>query len=246
MYFDSNMLTGLCEVFYSDSTLLQSTNYSQNQCHGHSERHWTDGSTAAEEEFVHGSLQHGRYYDREGQLVGSIENGNGWKAIFGFDRVNELHQYCNGIEEGEVRQFGSKGQLLRCWHLKNGCKHGLETEYYPHSVVNGQLLPKWEATWSEGKIHGVVKSWYPDGGQESQREMSNNVKNGLLAAWYRDGALMMMEQYEKDLLIKGEYYRDGERIPCSQVDKGEGVATIYDAEGMFLRKIQYCDSKPFQ
>jgi antitoxin component YwqK of YwqJK toxin-antitoxin module len=76
--------------------------------------------------------------------------------------------------------------------------------------------------------------------------MSENQKHGLLTAWYRNGALMLVEEYECDKLLKGEYYRMGEKIPLSQIEKGKGIATLFNPEGNFSRKVYYQEGKPIE
>jgi antitoxin component YwqK of YwqJK toxin-antitoxin module len=90
----------------------------------------------------------------------------------------------------------------------------------------------------------MVKTWYPTGVLESQKEMSNNAKNGVLTAWYRDGNLMMIEEYDNDKLMRGDYFRREERVPVSQVIEGKGITTIFDADGHFVQKISYLNGKP--
>ena len=90
----------------------------------------------------------------------------------------------------------------------------------------------------------MVKTWYPDGSMESQREMSGNYKNGLLTAWYIDGNLMLIEEYDRDKLIRGEYFKKGEKIPASQVAGGKGVATLFDSEGNYLRRVNIFNGRP--
>ena len=99
-------------------------------------------------------------------------------------------------------------------------------------------------TWFKNKIQGLVKSWYPNGQLESQREMADNRRTGILTAWYADGSLMLMENYEQDLLAKGEYFKRGDSFPVGTVYNGEGTATIFDCTGVFVRKINYHCGKP--
>ena len=94
------------------------------------------------------------------------------------------------------------------------------------------------------RFKDIVKTWYPNGSPESQREMANNAKNGVLTAWYRDGNLMMIEEYENDKLVRGDYFKKEERIPVSQVIGGKGTVTIFDADGHFVQKIAYVNGKP--
>ena len=50
---------------------------------------------------------------------------------------------------------------------------------------------------------------------------------------------MLMEDYEKDLLVNGTYYKKGDKKPVSRIEKGKGTATLYDPDGYFLKKIPY-------
>ena len=99
-------------------------------------------------------------------------------------------------------------------------------------------------TWHEGILQGPMKTWYENGQLESQRELCDNQKQGLLTAWYKKGDLMLVEEYEDDKLLKGEYYRLGEKVPASQVEKGKGIATLFNPEGNFSKKIPYQEGKP--
>ena len=74
--------------------------------------------------------------------------------------------------------------------------------------------------------------------------MSNNKKNGHSTAWYRDGSLMMIEEYEQDKLVRGEYYGRGEKFPVSMVVDGKGIVTRFDADGTFIQRVTYKLGKP--
>lgn len=76
--------------------------------------------------------------------------------------------------------------------------------------------------------------------------MSSNQKQGFLTAWYSNGSLMLVEEYDSDKLIKGDYYRLGEKAAISQIDKGKGIATLFNSEGNFSRKVHYQDGKPVE
>jgi hypothetical protein len=90
--------------------------------------------------------------------------------------------------------------IVRRLQVKDNEKHGEEIYYWPKLSSQTEPLPKLSIEWNQGKMQGVVKSWYQSGVQESSREMSHNVKQGLLTAWYKDGKLMMIEEYENDRL----------------------------------------------
>ncbi len=235
---------GISEVFLENGMLLQSTGYTQGLRNGESKRYWEGCQIASEECFCMGMLTSGRYYTRCGDFISDIEEGTGFRAVFSKDGVSELQEFQNGFQEGEVKVFDNLGVLASVHHIKNGMKQGEEIEYFEPSHVDDDLTPRVSITWVEGRIQGHVKSWYPNGVMESQREMTSNQKNGLLTAWYEDGSIMLIEEYDHEKLIKGEYYSPGEKIPVSLVTNGRGLATIFDSKGHLLRKITYYNSKP--
>ena len=176
-------------------------------------------------------------YDATEQLISEVADGNGRKAIFSKTDISELHEYRHGIPEGEIVVFGCDHKPLRKYQIKNYQKHGEEIEFYEMPHI--RHLPKLSISWYEGKVQGIAKTWYDNGVQESKREMSNNTKNGILTAWYRDGQLMLIEEYDHNKLVKGEYYRKGDRNPISMVNEGKGIVTMFDQEGNFVKKITY-------
>lgn len=243
--YTKNQVEGIMEVFKSDGEVLQQMTYTQGQRNGPSVRYWDCQHLASQEDYCRGKLENGQYFDRQGNLVAEVKSGMGFRAIFGKEHVQELQEYGDGVLEGEVKVFNQEGRLKRIYHVKNGIKHGEEIEYYDRFFSSSSpLQSKLSFYWYEGKIQGHVKTWYPSGVLESQKEMSNNAKNGVLTAWYLDGNLMMIEEYENNNLKRGDYFKKDERIPISQVIDGKGMAFIFDADGHFVQKIPYSDGKP--
>lgn len=235
----NDQMEGPYTVYFDDGTLFESTNYINNKKDGPSFRYWLGGAIAADERYDNNRLVEGQYFSLQGNPVAKIVSGNGFKAIFGKDSVIELHEYRGGVQEGIVQVLGKNGQVVRTYGVQGGMRHGEEIEY--DSVTK---KPKLSINWVKGKIQGHCKTWYPNGTQESQREMADNKKTGMLTAWYMDGTLMLIENYEQDKLIKGEYYKLNQDGPVSTVADGEGEATLFDSSGTFLRKIKYQGGKP--
>lgn len=240
-----NELEGCVELFQDDGSLLQQVNYIQGEKNGAALRFWDEEHIASQEEYYCGKLQNGLYYDKEGNPIAEVKEGSGYRAMFGKNSVLELQQFVEGILEGEVKVFSPEGCLKRIYHVKDGIKHGEEIEYYER-IMSSQKppQPKISFHWYEGKIQGMVKTWYKNGTLESQKEMSNNAKNGILTAWYKDGNMMLVEEYDHDKLIRGQYYRSGESSPVSQVNEGQGIATLFSPEGHFVQKVFYENGKP--
>lgn len=239
IYLSNDQMEGPSTVYFDDGTLFERTEFVNGKKEGQSNRYWLGGSPAAEECYQDNRLIQGQYYSKQGSIVAEVNCGNGFKAIFGKDCLIELQEYRAGVQEGIVQVIGKNGQVTRTYGVKDGVKHGEEIEY-----DQATKKPKLSINWVSGKIQGLCKTWYPNGTQESQREMADNKKMGILTAWYMDGALMMIENYDQDLLVKGEYYKLGQNTPVSTVVAGDGDVTLFDNSGMYLRKIKYQAGKP--
>lgn len=245
-----NQIEGITEIYKPTGELLQQVTYSQGIKQGTAVRYWCDNQLAYQEEYCQGYLESGIYFDQSGKLLCEVRQGTGFRAVFGKSGVNEMREYKQGLLEGEIRVLSPQGRLKRIYHVKEQMKHGEELEYYDYPRFEASapeqpiLQPKLSVFWYEGKIQGHVKTWYQDGTQESQREMSNNEKNGLATAWYRDGSLMLIEDYDEGKLSRGEYFKKGDKMPVSSVRMGNGLVTMFDAEGHFIQKIPYFNGKP--
>lgn len=242
--FVKNEIHGDFKVFLDDGTLLSITAYRNGEKDGQALRFWEEDQMASEEIYRGNFLENGFYYDLEGNLISKVTDGNGFKVLFSRTGISELQQYKNGVQEGRVEIYDNRNKVVGYYHVKNGVKHGEEIEYYDRKISGREELPKISLNWYDGNIQGPVRTWYPNGAQESQKEMSANKKNGLSTAWYENGSLMMIEEYEMNKIVKGLYYQLGEKYPVSTITSGKGVATLYDSEGNFLKKINYVNGLP--
>lgn len=243
-------INGIEEVYREDGQILSQTSYCQGLKQGAAARYWNLDKYAAYEEYSEGRLECGQYYNQSEQLIAQIDQGNGFRAVFGKDSVIALQEYKQGLLDGEVKVFGPQGRIKKVYHIKKDLKHGEEIEYYdfpradPTAADGFVLQPKLSLYWYEGAIQGLTRTWYTNGNQESQREWAKNTKNGVSTAWYEDGNIMLIEEYDQDKLIRGEYFRKGERTPITQVIQGKGTVTMFDAAGHFIQKIPYVNGKP--
>jgi antitoxin component YwqK of YwqJK toxin-antitoxin module len=242
--FFKNMAHGTFEIYLENGELLQTSDYANDVKNGKTIRYWPSGQFAADETYIEGRLNTGCYFDLSGNIVAQISLGEGFRAVFGKDFVCELQEFHSGVQEGIVQIFEGDATLVKIYHVKNDTKHGEEIEYYPASIHSNGSQEKISINWFEGNIHGTVKTWYENGTLESQREMTNNMKNGLLTAWYKDGSVMLLESYDHDKLVRAKYFKKQEKTPVSEVVNGNGLATLHDSNGNLLKKITYHNGKP--
>lgn len=232
-------------VFYSeDGTLLETISYINNKPHGHAKSYTLQGTLLYEEEWKEGLILEGTYYKPDGAILEHIHQGTGQRAEFKDGAFKQLVEYKEGVPEGLVRCFDFKGFLINSYYQKEDKKHGEEKIYYPTTRIDVTPQVKILLTWQEDILQGTVKTWFVDGVQESQKELYQNKKNGPSLAWYKNGALMLSEEYENDLLISGTYYKKGDRKPISRITQKKGIATLYDSDGYFLKKIPYDKGVP--
>jgi antitoxin component YwqK of YwqJK toxin-antitoxin module len=232
--------------FWESGAIRAKLSFHQGVQNGLSKSFWPNGNPSLEEVYQQGLLKEGVYWTRSGELVSEVKDGFGFKSIFKETSLYQLVEIRKGLVEGVVKIFDDRLHLVCMYHLKNGKKQGEEIEYFPPQEEGSRLQPKLSLSWDQNAIQGIAKTWYENGELQSQKEFSRNKRSGPACVWYRDGQLMMLEEYEDDVLVKGQYYKRNQQGPVSTISNGTGTATLYDAEGSFLRKIQYVKGKPYE
>lgn len=236
----SNHLEGVSIEYYPNGEIRSKTCYKKGLLDGVSQGFFSTNAMAWEERYKEDLLISGMYYDFNGETISDVKDGNGFRAIFDEDHLSHLVQFQQGYAQGGVKQFSPKGELLSTFTIKNGKKTGVETTYFRSSECESNTpLPKLSVNWHDSSIHGTVKTWYNNGQLQSQRDFCHNKKMGPSLSWYRDGSLMLVEEYDNDKLVKGQYYKKNALDSISSVIHGNGIATLYDENGVFLRKTIY-------
>ena len=237
--YDQGVIVGIKKQFYPTGQLKSKEEYCQGKRHGETRRFWPSEVIQSKENWHENKIIEADYYDSEGSIIASVRNGYGKIAHFENNQLTSLHQVQNGNRDGLVEILDSNFMIREKLYVSQGLKNGLHTIYY-----EGTQQPKIEIPWATNMITGVVKTWYPNGILESQKEYQSGKRDGLHSIWYFDGRLMMIEEYSKDSLIRGEYfnYKTGQKI--SQVDKGSGEATLCSPQGQIIQRIEYKNGQP--
>jgi antitoxin component YwqK of YwqJK toxin-antitoxin module len=241
--YEAGELQGDLSVFDEQGNLLECAPHVAGQKHGIARYYWSKDCILSTETYENGLLKQAHYYDPLGTCISEIYEGRGKQALFKGGDLYALAEYEGGVPEGKVSCFYPDGTLQLTYSVTEGKKNGEEWEYYP-SKPGEKPQSKLCVHWHDDLLQGMVKTWYPHGGMESQREIVNGKKQGLCFAWYKNGALMLLEEYENDLLIKGSYFKKSDKVAVSKVEGGKGIATLYSSEGIFMKRIPYEKGKP--
>jgi antitoxin component YwqK of YwqJK toxin-antitoxin module len=247
--YHQNRIEGELVTYFDTGAVASRSHYEEGRPHGPAQFFWPDGSVQATEEYVEGLLKEAIYSAPNGKQVAQIKQGDGQRAIFDGNKVIRREAYHHGIQQGLIECFDGRGHLTSTFSTRNGEKHGTEIIYYIPSLLENSdqpAKPKLSMSWVDGLLQGPVRTWYDNGTLESSREMAHNKKNGLASAWYRDGSLMLVEEYEKGSLVKGDYYRRGEVSPATRIDQGKGIASLFDPDGHLLRRVTYRSGHPIE
>jgi antitoxin component YwqK of YwqJK toxin-antitoxin module len=236
VFYQKDEIEGVVRIFDRQGECVEEISYTKGVKNGEAAGYWFLGSPKYKEIYENGSLIFGQYYTYGGEKVGGVENGEGEIVVFN-DNKRVVIQCHLGVVEGVIKTFNSQGGVISSVFMKGNKKNGEELEYYPSLV--SEERKKLSMQWKDDRIEGVVKTWYESGALESEREFHDNKKHGRCFAWFPDGELMLMEEYENDCLIKGLYFKKSEKEPISKVLNGVGVATISDSFGSVVKKIVY-------
>lgn len=234
--YEKGVLQGISHYYYTDGALWKEVPLYGGEINGALVVYAQDGSILEKSIFENGLLKSAEFLNQ----VSEIKNGNGFYASFANGQLESLTEYQNGVPCGLVKTFDATGNLSSTYRILEGKKEGEEIIY--HSSHPSQ--PKISLDWHDDLLQGQIKTWYINGTLESQREINGNKKEGSSFAWYKDGSLMLVEEYEKDKLVKGNYYKKKDKKAVSAIEHGKGIATLYDGDGILLRKVPYEKGKP--
>lgn len=241
--YESDRIDGDLVYYNEQGKVIGKTPYVQGKREGIAMFHGDALHPPYSEEYRGDLLINATYHDFSGKIIGTVESGYGKQVIYVDGKLDSIREYRGGVPEGEVEIYNTSGAITTTFHIKDGMKHGSEWIYFPSSHGK-EPRPKLYIEWVNDGIQGICRTWYPNGNLESEREIRDNKKQGICSAWYQDGSLMMIEEYENDLLQRGTYLKKGEKAPVSVVENGEGVATLYDSEGFFVKRAVYQKGQP--
>jgi antitoxin component YwqK of YwqJK toxin-antitoxin module len=244
--FENDEIQGEKVEYRENGQIYYKCPYANGKKQGTCNYYWTESDLMASEDYENDKLVNASYFDKFGKKIAFIKKGNGIKAIFEKESLKKLIQHRNGIAEGKVQIFSQNCEKIQEYFIKDGHKQGEEILYYSTKQSSkNKTIPKLKINFDQGQIRGLVQTWYNNGQLESQREISKNKLNGQSFAWYKNGQIMLVEEYENGKIEKGKYFRiTNDKYPVSTILNGNGVAILFDEDGVLVRKITYLKGTP--
>jgi antitoxin component YwqK of YwqJK toxin-antitoxin module len=258
----SNVIQGKARSYYPNGQLRYEIDYLDSQKEGIKHSYFPTGDLINSSLYQSGLLKEATYFGYNPIPIITISDGKGYLVELEEDQLY-IHQIAEGRLEGRTQLYqlstnpdqeqwllqkesdgsfsiqGTSCYLKQTYHLLQGVKSGIETFYYPDG--RKQLT----ISWLSGSMHGPSYSWDPEGSLQGIRHFANDSLHGMTCAYYPNGQLMLLEEYEKDRLLKGCYYKLGDSATAiSHISDGEGTAYIFDTAGHFIHKIAYANGVP--
>jgi len=166
-----------------------------------------------------------KYYEGTQQLryEGEFEHGK---------EIGEFKFYCEDCKDwpeaikkfnkkddiANVKYFTKKGKILSEGKMRGKDRFGEWITYHINSEI-----PMIRETYSDGKLHGKVTVYYPDGKITEELDYSNGLKDGANIYYSRTGVAIKKLQYKNNQL--------------------DGPATYYDGHGALIIEGAYKDDK---
>jgi antitoxin component YwqK of YwqJK toxin-antitoxin module len=240
--YQKDLLEGVYKSWYESGALFREARYDKDLLEGKSVAYWPEGKLQSAEIYAKDNLLEGTYFNSKGQKVAEVSAGKGMRALFAGENLEEMQTIENGQVQGWVGYFDEQGQLWHEIHIKESMKEGMETFFYPSK--EGKPLPKITMQWSAGVLHGMVRTWFASGQLESERQIVQEKPHGPYIAYYPDGSLRALEEYNKGKLVDGKYFAFGNAQTVSRVIEGQGTATLFDNQGRMIKEVIYRDGEP--
>lgn len=115
---------------------------------------------------------------------------------------------------------------------KNGQLHGLKTTYYgPEATEGDQILILSKIMFQEGRAHGEVIEYFPDGKVKMRGTYNRGVFDGIVKRYHPNGKVMILERwknrtkhgwwitYDTSGKERGRaYFKDGKRLEGAKLE----------------------------
>jgi len=154
-----------------------------------------------------------------------------------------IHKYGLDLSEKEWDKREKDGQIITVLDngvtvtntYASGILHGNSTFTYPDSDIIERLL-----VYDEGSA--IKKVIYDEAGIPVMEEVYDLENRKTITRWNREGVPLSVEEYDSDVLIRGEYFDKNNECETS-ITLGSGYRTRRDRNNILLSKDTFQDGE---
>ena len=140
------------------------------------------------------------------------------------EKGKELYYFPNEKtpHSGWSKEIHDNGRIESLIQVNEGKMSGLINSWYE----NGQK--KAEGTFKDGKPDGLLIGWYKNGQKKGEGNNKNGKPDGVVTIWYENGQKMEERKYEKGKVLSAVVWKqNGEVCPVTNLKDGNGVIVDY-------------------
>ena len=150
---------------------------------------YIDEKLEFEGEYLYGKKYDGKGYDKNGNIIYELKNGNGqvneYNKYEDDDKLEYIGEYKNGIKNGKGKEYYDNDNLIFEGEYKNNLRWNGNI-YDPKNNINIYQL-------KNGK--GFIKEFIYDGNIIFGGDFSNGERNRKGKEYYDDGSLRFEGEY---------------------------------------------------
>lgn len=150
-----------------------------------------------------------------------------------------IHKYGFAVSEKEWQERNKEGKVISS--LPNGVT---ETKSYSNGVLHGETTYTFQNSeiiekrclYDQGTL--IKETLYDTAGTpytENAYEFDNRV---ITTSWFENGAPCSIEEFDKDLLMSGQYFSIQHQKESS-IENGSGIKTKRDRKGALIAKEEF-------
>jgi antitoxin component YwqK of YwqJK toxin-antitoxin module len=147
-----------------------------------------------------------------------------------------VHKYGFDVSPDEWNQRDKEGQIITTLEngvtltqsFANGILHGPSSYTYSNSSITNQV-----EIYDEGVLLKTI--FHDSSGIPYKEELYEFDNRKIITLWDNSGIPLSIEEYDDDILIKGQYYNGVNTLEAA-IEEGRGVRIKRDRKGQLLSK----------
>ncbi len=250
-YYVSDTLQGVWEYYNDDGSLFRKAFFLDDILNGTDAYYYPNGNLKEEIKYKYGNMAGFAYYDKEGNLIDSIQlpklNG---KVNLKYTNNKPFYEFTitNGKYEGDFKMYYPNNQLMTIKKYEFGNQIGKEIQYFPNGAK------RFEGTFKNDRLDGSIYYFnsngdttevypyvngetdgkaikYINGSKRYEMTYKKNNLNGSYT-YYANGKVAVILYYDNDLLVGYSYYdKNNQLVPTINLNKGTGDIVAYYPNG---------------